>query len=105
MLLFRRLNKREGFVRQIQDYIGFQVLQVHKAHRHHAEAALDKLRLHTGQEIILFQRWIEEGIPQSQLAACMEVEPPTPTKMLQRLERSRLIERRPNAEYARVYRV
>jgi DNA-binding MarR family transcriptional regulator len=105
MLLFRRLNKRERFVRQIQDYIGFQVLQVHKAHRRHAEAALNKLGLHTGQEMILLQLWIEEGIPQSQLAASMEVEPPTATKMLQRMERAGLIERRPDPEDARVSRV
>ncbi len=71
-------------MRQIQDYIGFQLLQVHKAHRSRADAALNKLGLHTGQEMLLLQLWIEEGIPQSQLAACMEVEPPTATKMLQR---------------------
>jgi DNA-binding MarR family transcriptional regulator len=105
MLLFRRLNKKEWFVRQIQDYIGFQVLQVHKAHRQRAEAALNKLGIHTGQEMILLQLWIEEGIPQSQLAASMEVEPPTATKMLQRMERAGLIERRPDLEDARVSRV
>jgi len=105
MLLFRRLNKKERFVRQIQDYIGFQVLQVHKAHRQRAEAALNKLGMHTGQEMILLQLWIEEGIPQSQLAASMEVEPPTATKMLQRMERAGLIERRPDPEDARVSRV
>ena len=92
-------------MRQIQDYIGFQVLQVHKAHLQHAEAALNKLGLHSGQEMVLLQLWIEEGIPQSQLAACMEVEPPTATKMLQRMERAGLIERRPDPEDARVSRV
>ncbi len=92
-------------MRQIQDYIGFQVLQVHKAHRQRAEAALNKLGMHTGQEMILLQLWIEEGIPQSQLAASMEVEPPTATKMLQRMERAGLIERRPDPEDARVSRV
>src|SRR5256712_2177258 len=105
MLLFRRLNKKEGLVRQIQDYIGFQVLQVHKAHRQRAEAALNKLGVHTGQEMILLQLWIEEGIPQSQLAASMEVEPPTATKMLQRMERVGLIERRSDPEDARISRV
>ena len=89
-------------MRQIQDYIGFQLLQVHKAHRQRAEAALNKLGIHTGQEMILLQLWIEEGIPQSQLAASMEVEPPTATKMLQRMERARLIERRADPEDARV---
>lgn len=92
-------------MRQIQDYIGFQVLQVHKAHRQLAEAALNKLGVHTGQEMILLQLWIEEGIPQSQLAASMEVEPPTATKMLQRMERAGLIERRPDPTDARVSRV
>ena len=92
-------------MRQIQDYIGFQVLQIHRAHRRHAEAALNKLGLHTGQEMVLLQLWLEEGIPQSQLAACMEVEPPTATKMLQRMERAGLIDRRPDPEDARVSRV
>ncbi len=64
-------------MRQIQDYLGFQLLQVHKAHRSRAEAALSKLGIHTGQEMLLLQLWIEEGMPQSQLAACMGVEPPT----------------------------
>jgi len=105
MLLFRRLNKKERVVRQIRDYIGFQVLQIHKAHRSRAEAALNKLGLHTGQEMLLLQLWIEEGIPQSQLAASMEVEPPTATEMLQRMERAGLIERRPDPEDARISRV
>lgn len=92
-------------MRQIQDYIGFQMLQVHKEHRQLAEAALNKLGVHTGQEMILLQLWIEEGIPQSQLAASMEVEPPTATKMLQRMERAGLIERRPDPTDARISRV
>jgi len=92
-------------VRQIKDYIGFQVLQVHKAHRQLADAALNKLGVHTGQEMILLQLWIEEGIPQSQLAASVEVEPPTATKMLQRMERAGLIERRTDPTDARVSRV
>ena len=92
-------------MRQIQDYIGFQVLQVHKAHRQHAEAALNKLGIHTGQEMLLLQLWIEEGIPQSQLAACMGVEPPTATKMLQRMEHAGLIARRTDPEDARISRV
>jgi len=92
-------------VRQIQDYIGFQVLQVHKAHRQRAEAALNKLGVHTGQEMILLQLWNEQGIPESQFAAFMGVQPPTATKMLQRMERAGLIERRPDLEDARISRV
>ena len=92
-------------MRQIQDYLGFQLLQVHKAHRSRAEAALNKLGLHTGQEMLLLRLWLEEGIPQSHLAASMGVEPPTATKMLQRMEHAGLIERRPDPEDARISRV
>jgi DNA-binding MarR family transcriptional regulator len=92
-------------VRQIQDYLGFQLLQVLKAHRSRAEAALNKLGIYIGQDMLLLQLWIEEGMPQSQLAACMGVEPPTATKMLQRMEHAGLIERRPDPEDARISRV
>ena len=92
-------------MRQIQDYLGFHLLKVHKAHRARAETALNQLGLHTGQEMVLLQLWIEEGLPQSQLAAGMGVEPPTVTKMLQRMEQAGLIERRPDPEDARFSRV
>jgi hypothetical protein len=48
--------------------------------RARAEGALNKLGLHTGQEMLLLRLWLEEGIPQSQLAASIGVEPPTATK-------------------------
>jgi DNA-binding MarR family transcriptional regulator len=73
-----------------------------KAHRRWAEEALSRLGIYVGQEMILMQLWIEEGIPQSQLAACIEVEAPTMTKMLQRMERSGLVERRPDPQDARI---
>ena len=92
-------------MRQIQDYIGFQLFQIGRMHRHRAEEALNKLGLHAGQEMTLLQLWIEEGLPQTQLAASMRVEPPTATKMLQRMEQAGFIERRPDLEDARVSRV
>ena len=55
--------------------------------------------------MLLLRLWSEEGIPQSQLAAAMGVEPPTATKMLQRMERAGLIERRPDPDDARISRV
>lgn len=92
-------------MRQIQDYLGFQLLQVHRAHRARADAALNKLGLHSGQEMLLLRLWAEEGIPQSQLAASMGVEPPTVTKMLHRMEHAGLIERRSDPDDARISRV
>lgn len=92
-------------MRQIQDYLGFQLLQAHRAHRARADAALNKLGLHSGQEMLLLRLWAEEGIPQSQLAASMGVEPPTVTKMLHRMEHAGLIERRSDPDDARISRV
>jgi DNA-binding MarR family transcriptional regulator len=92
-------------VRQIQDYIGFQFFQIGRMHRQRAEEALNQLGIHAGQEMTLLQLWIEEGLPQSQLAAAMKVEPPTATRMLQRMEQAGLIERRLDPEDARVSRV
>ena len=92
-------------MRQIQDYLGYQLFQVGRMHRQRAEEALNTLGLHAGQEMTLFQLWIEEGLSQAHLAACMGVEPPTATKMLQRMEQAELIERRTDPLDARVTRV
>lgn len=97
-------------MKQIQDFVGYQIIQLCRAHRQYAERALNELGLHAGQEMILFQLWQEEGLTQSQLIEGMKVEPPTLTKMLQRMEKREggkpaLIERRPDANDARVQRV
>ncbi len=89
-------------MRQVEDYIGFQIVHIYRAHRQIAEEAFGKLGIYPGQEMILLLLWLEEGIPQSQIAACIKVEPPTATKMLQRMERAGLIERRPDPTDARV---
>ena len=89
-------------MRQVEDYIGFQIIHIYRAHRQLAEEAFGKLGIYPGQEMILLLLWLEEGIPQSQIAACIKVEPPTATKMLQRMERAGLIERRPDPTDARV---
>ena len=89
----------------LHDCIGYRILQIHKAHRNRAEAALNELGLHTGQELLLFQLWNEESLTQSQLVDNLCVEPPTVTKTLQRLEQAGLVERRQDTEDARVSRV
>lgn len=92
-------------MRQIEEFLGFQIVQVCRAHRNQAEAMLCELGLHAGQEMILFLLWIEEGMSHSQFAEQMCVEPPTITKMLQRMEAAGLVERHPDANDARVSRV
>jgi len=89
----------------LQDYIGFRILQIHRAHRNRAEAAFNELGLYTGQEWVLFQLWNEEGQTQTQLVSSLRVEPPTITKTLDRLEKTGLVERRQDPDDARVSRV
>jgi DNA-binding MarR family transcriptional regulator len=90
---------------QCGDFVGFQLVQICRAHRNRADTALNELGLHVGQEWILFELWREEGQTQSQLAEQMCLEPPTITKMLQRMEGAGLVERRQDSEDARVSRV
>lgn len=87
------------------DTLGFAIAQLCKAHRNRIDLVLNKHGLHVGQEMILVRLWQSEGLTQSQLAEQMCVEPPTVTKMLQRLEREDLVERRADREDARVSRV
>ncbi len=89
----------------LNDYIGFRLLQVLKVHRSHAETALNRVGLYSGQEMLLFQLWNQEGITQSELVDFLCVDPSTVTKTLQRLEQAGLVERRQDAEDARVSRV
>lgn len=90
---------------QIRDYIGYQLLQVMKAHRRIAEPAFAQLGLHPGQEMILFELWQEDGLCLSELAAGICVEPPTITKMVQRMEAAGILERRADTQDARITRV
>jgi DNA-binding MarR family transcriptional regulator len=92
-------------MQHIEETIGYALAQVCKAHRNSVGAELRALELHVGQEMILMQLWEEEGVTQSHLAGQMCVEPPTVTKMLQRMEQQGLIERRPDAVDARISRV
>jgi DNA-binding MarR family transcriptional regulator len=90
------------------DSVGHALAQLCKAHRYAVDSALRSLpehELRVGQEQLLLQLWANDGISQSQLVERMCVEPPTVTKMLQRIEGEGLVERRPDAEDARVSRV
>ena len=89
-------------MKQLEEHVGYLLVQVCKAHRQCAESALNEHGVHAGQEMILLQLYSGEGIPQSQLAEALCVEPPTVTRMLQRMEASGLVERRADPADARV---
>lgn len=89
----------------MRESVGFALAQLCKAHRYRVDAALREHGLRAGQEMILLQLWGEDGLTQSQLVERLCVEPPTVTKMLQRMEAEGLISRRPDPDDARISRV
>lgn len=84
-------------------YIGVLLYTISKTQRNLAEAEFNKLGLHAGQERVLLCLHDHEKIGQSDLAAHLCVEPPTVTKMLQRMEKSGLVERRQDSEDGRAF--
>jgi MarR family transcriptional regulator, organic hydroperoxide resistance regulator len=89
----------------IEETISFLLAQVGKAHRNAANAALQGVELHVGQEMVLFHLTNEDGLTQTQLAERMCIEAPTLTRMLQRMEREDIIKRLADSDDARVSRV
>lgn len=92
----------------IEATVGHALAQLCKAHRYAVDGALRAMpdhELRVGQEMLLLQLWETDGVSQSQLVDRLCVEPPTITRMLQRIEADGLVERRPDPEDARVSRV
>lgn len=94
-----------GRARRVQDTTGFALAKACRAHRLNVGAELAKVGLHAGQEMVLLQLWEEDGLKGGELATRLRVEPPTVTRMLQRLERCGLVERRRDSHDARGVRV
>jgi DNA-binding MarR family transcriptional regulator len=61
--------------------------------------------LHPGQDALLLMVLATPGLRQADLAARLGVEPPTVTRMVKRLERSGLLERRRDPDDARAVRI
>lgn len=64
-----------------------------RAHRTAAGSLLSAVGLHPGQEALLAALYESDGRTQADLAQTLGVEPPTVTKMLQRMEAGGLVER------------
>lgn len=85
--------------------INFLLRMVCQAQRSQMSDALAEIGLYAGQEMFLWHLWRQEGLTQSQLVERMCVQPPTVSKMLDRLEKAGLVERRPDAENSHLSRV
>jgi DNA-binding MarR family transcriptional regulator len=78
--------------------INTALVRAARAHRVAAAQLLAEVGLHPGQEALLMELWQGDGRTQAELAEALAVEPPTITKMLQRMESAGLVQRRPHPE-------
>jgi DNA-binding MarR family transcriptional regulator len=88
-----------------EPHLGDLLQQVARARRTRLATYLAPHGLHPGQEGVLLLLWSHPGLRQADLARRLGVEAPTVTRMLQRLERAGLVERRADAHDGRLVRV
>jgi MarR family transcriptional regulator, organic hydroperoxide resistance regulator len=91
--------------RTIRETSSFALAKVCRAHRGNVGEMLAEVGLHVGQEMVLLELWDQDGLRGVELASKLGVEAPTVTKMVRRLERCGLVERRQDQEDARSFRV
>ena len=74
-------------------------------HHTRAHQLFEALGLYRGQPPVLRILWDDEGLSQAELAARLKLAPATITRMLQRMEKSGFIQRRPDTSDQRISRV
>ena len=87
------------------DTTTYLMVRIAKAQRSLVSSALAKMNLHIGQERLLMELWQQDGLTQTELCDRLCIEPPTLTKMLGRLEKTELLEKRRDTEDARISRI
>ena len=85
--------------------LDFLLAQVCHHHHFRANALLEAIGLYRGQPPVLFAQWEQEGMPHTELAERLQNTPATITKMIQRMEKTGFVQRRPDASDQRVSRV
>ncbi|MFG2973267.1 MarR family winged helix-turn-helix transcriptional regulator [Streptomyces sp. NPDC048331] len=76
--------------------VSHAISRVARLHRITAGRALRNLGLHPGQEFLMMHLWDSGAVRQSELIKAVGLDPSTVTKMLQRLEQSGHVRRRPD---------
>jgi MarR family transcriptional regulator, organic hydroperoxide resistance regulator len=87
------------------DSINYLFVQVAKAHRARTHELLSELGLHVGQEMILVALTKRGDLTLSELSELLEVQPPTVTKMVQRLESLEIVKREASKHDSRSYSI
>src|ERR1700687_4371992 len=85
--------------------LDFILANICHLHRIRWTQLLEAPNLYQGQPPLLRELWEEEGLTQTELAIRLKLTPPTITKMLQRMEKSGFIQRKPDPDDQRVSRV
>ena len=85
--------------------LSFTFLQVARAYRQRAQQMLSDVGLHIGQDLILMHLWHKDGLTMSEIVEQVAKQPATITKMVNRMEKSGLVERRPDPDDGRVKRI
>src|SRR5215207_5012257 len=89
----------------VKETTGYALAKVCRMHRGNVAALLAEVGLHVGQEMVLIELREEDGLRGGELAERLDVEPPTVTKMLRRLEGCGLVERSQDPADARSFRI
>jgi DNA-binding MarR family transcriptional regulator len=89
----------------LNDNIGIILATLSREQRKRMDALLTDYGLHVGQEMLLMNVSEADGCTQNEIAECLGIQPATVTRMLQRVERNGLIERRKDAIDNRITRV
>jgi DNA-binding MarR family transcriptional regulator len=80
--------------REPSETISLRISAVARVHRHHAGALLHGIGLSAGQELLLMLLWEKEPRTQAELTRELAIEPPTTSKMLARLAKAGVLERK-----------
>jgi len=83
----------------------FRIALLARLHRRVADQLMREIGLYVGQEMLLNELWVEDGLSQGDLAGRHGVAAPTLTVSLKGLEKSELIRRVPNENDRRVMNV
>ena len=83
----------------------FLLAQVARLHHHRAHELFEKLGLYRGQPPVLFILWEQDGLTHGELADKLEITPATVTRMIQRMEKTGFVQRKPDASDQRISRV
>lgn len=89
----------------LDDNIGVILATLSREQRKRMDALLTDYGLHVGQDMVLMNVSEADGCTQNEIAECLGVQPATVTRMLQRIERNGLIERRKDPDDNRITRV